>query len=103
MEVYGAFEGFMTGDEKYASKFGREIIDSIPPGSIYFGGTEPGRFIVTAMCKSQPDGDPFFTLTQNWLADGCYLDYLRSTYGNKIYIPTEPMRKCFQYVDDLKV
>ena len=96
-EVWGAFDGFAVGDEKYSAAFGRDIIDSIPAGSIYFGGTDPGRFIVTAMCKSQPDGDPFFTLTQNALADGTYLDYLRGMYGGKIYIPTAAdSQNCFQ-------
>jgi len=102
MEVYGALDGFVTGDEKYSTAFGRDIIASIPPGSIYFGGTDPGRFIVTAMCKSQPDADPFFTLTQNALADGTYLDYLRSMYGKIIYIPTQAdSQKSFQdYMTD---
>ena len=89
LEVYGAFDGFMTGNEKYAAQFGREVIDSIPPGSIYFGGTDPGRFIVTALEKSPVDGDPFFTLTQNALHDDFYRDYLRSMYGGKIYISTD--------------
>ena len=31
---------------------------------------------------------PFYTLTQNALADSRYLDYLRSMYGNRIYIST---------------
>lgn len=96
-EVWGAFDCFIAGDEKYSTKFGRGIIDSIPAGSIYFGGTDPGRFIVTAMCQSQPAGDPFFTLTQNAaaLADKTYLDYLRNMYGRKIYIPTEAdKQKC---------
>jgi hypothetical protein len=88
-EVWGAFDAFVVGDEKYANAFGRDIIDSIPAGSIYFGGTDPGRFIVTAMSKSQPDANPFFTLTQNALADGTYLDYLRSMYGGKIYVPSQ--------------
>ena len=102
METYGAIEQFALGDEKYASAFGNGIIESIPPGSIYFGGTDPGRFLVTALQKSHADGDPFFTLTQNALADGDYLDYLRSTYGDKIYIPTaEDSQKCFQdYMTD---
>lgn len=96
VETYGAGEQFTVGSEKYASAFGSNIIQSIPAGSIYFGGTDPGRFIVTAMQKSQIDGDPFFTLTQNALADGTYLDYLRSMYGDKIYIPTrEDSQKCF--------
>ena len=93
----GAFEDFAGGEDKYCIAFGRDIIDSIPPGSIYFGGTDPGRFLVTALCKSQVNADPFFTLTQNALADGTYLDYLRGMYGDKIYIPTdEDSQKCFQ-------
>ena len=49
------------------------------------------------MQKSQVNGDPFFTLTQNALADGTYLDYVRSMYGNKIYIPTaKDSERCFE-------
>ena len=48
-----------------------------------------GRWVVTALCKSHVNADPFFTLTQNALADSGYLHYLRSMYGTRIYIPTE--------------
>jgi hypothetical protein len=97
VEVHGAFEAFVAGNEKYSTQFGREIINSIPAGSIYFGDTDPGRFIVTVMCKSQSEGNPFFTLTQKALADMTYVDYLRGIYGRKIYLPTEADReKCFQ-------
>jgi hypothetical protein len=96
METYGAFEDFAGGEDKYCIAFGRDIIDSIPPGSIYFGGTDPGRFLVTALCKSQVNADPFFVLTQNALADGGYLAYLRGMYGDKIYIPTDTdSQQCF--------
>jgi hypothetical protein len=64
------------------------IIHSIPAGSIYFGGTDPGRGLVTALCESHAEARPFYTLTQNALADSRYLDYARSMYGNRIYIPT---------------
>jgi outer membrane murein-binding lipoprotein Lpp len=102
-EIWGAFDAFGEGGEKYAAAFGRDIIDSIPPGSIYFGGTDPGRFLVTAMCRSQVDGDPFFVLTQNALADGSYLQYLREMYGGKIYVPTaEDSQRCFEdYTKDV--
>ncbi|HYA79271.1 MAG TPA: hypothetical protein VED19_02030 [Candidatus Nitrosopolaris sp.] len=102
LDTYGAFEAFAGGGDKYCLAFGRDIIKSIPPGSIYFGGTDPGRFLVTALQKSHGDGDPFFTLTQNALADGGYLAYLRSMYGDKIYVPTdEDLGKCFQdYIVD---
>ena len=102
LETWGALDAFGEGDEKYSAAFGNDIIASIPPGSIYFGGTDPGRFLVTAMCKSQVNADPFFVLTQNALADGSYLDYLRAMYGDKIYIPTaKDSKKCFQdYMED---
>ena len=96
LETYGAFEAFAGGDDKYCAVFGRDIIDSIPAGAVYFGGTDPGRFVVTALCKSQVNGDPFFVLTQNALADGGYLAYLRSMYGDKIYTPTDAdSQQCF--------
>ena len=104
-EVWGGFDAFGEGDEKYSAAFGRDITASIPPGSIYFGGTDAGRFLVTAMCRSQVDGDPFFVLTQNALADGSYLQYLREMYGGKIYIPTdEDSRRCFEdYSKDVAI
>ena len=97
LDTYGAFECFTGGGDKYCLAFGRDIIKSIPPGSIYFGGTDPGRFLITSLQKSHVDGDPFFTLTQNALADGGYLAYVRGMYGDKIYIPTATdSEKCFQ-------
>ena len=104
LETWGALDAFGEGEEKYSMAFGTNIIASIPAGSIYFGGTDPGRFLVTAMCKSQVNADPFFVLTQNALADGTYLDYLRSMYGDKIYIPTsEDSQKCFEdYMEDVQ-
>ncbi|MGB8370807.1 MAG: hypothetical protein ACLPYZ_12585 [Limisphaerales bacterium] len=102
LETWGALDAFGEGDEKYSAAYGNDIIESIPPGSIYFGGTDPGRFLITAMQKSHVDGDPFFTLTQNALADGTYLDYLRAMYGDKIHVPTtNDSQKCIQdYKED---
>ncbi|MEY2466574.1 MAG: hypothetical protein QOD03_1095 [Verrucomicrobiota bacterium] len=86
-EVWGAVD-CLASEEKYPVAFGREIIDSIPPGSIYFGGSDPGRWVITALQKSHVKADPFFTLTQNALADGKYLEYLNSMYGHRIYVPS---------------
>ena len=43
-EIGATLEEFAAGEEKYAIAFARDIINSIPHGSIYFGGTDPGRF-----------------------------------------------------------
>ncbi len=88
-EVLGAFEQFVAGEEKYSVAFGQEVMGLVPRGSIYFGGTDPGRWVITALCESHVNADPFFTLTQNALADTGYLHYLRSMYGTRIDIPTE--------------
>ena len=88
IEVQTAYEAFAAGGTKYPLAFGEGIIQSIPAGSIYFGGTDPGRGLVTALCASHAQAKPFYTLTQNALADSRYLDYLRSMYGGRIYIPT---------------
>lgn len=87
-ESYGAYENFHGWNNRWLHRYGDEVIKSIPPGSIYFGGTDPGRFVISALCESQVDGRPFFTLTQNQLADQTYLDYLQAMYGKKIYVAT---------------
>jgi hypothetical protein len=104
IEIWGAFYFFGAGDEKYSAAYANDIIASIPAGSIYFGGTDPGRFLITGMEKSQVNADPFFLLTQNALADSTYLAYLQGMYGGKIYTPTvEDSAKCFQdYTEDVQ-
>ena len=97
LEIDLAYDMVVNCDPKYTALVAHGIVNSIPAGSIYFGGTDPGRGLPTAFCKSQVDADPFFTLTQNALADGTYLEYIRAMYGGKIYIPTgEDSQRCFQ-------
>ncbi|HZR17913.1 MAG TPA: M56 family metallopeptidase [Verrucomicrobiae bacterium] len=96
LEICLAYDHVIRCEPKYTAVLADGIIDSIPTGSIYFGGTDPGRGIPTAFEKSQIDGEPFFILTQNALADGTYLKYLRETYGNRIYTPSDvDSQQCF--------
>ena len=69
VEAFGAGEVFHDWDDGLLHRFGNDIINSIPTNSIYFGGTDPGRFAVTALSQSHRGARPFFTLTQNSLAD----------------------------------
>ncbi len=88
-EVGAALEVFAAWEEKYAIAFATDIISSIPPASIFFGGTDPGRFLVTALSRSHVQGDPFFTLTQDALTHRSYLRYVRGMYGSRISVPTD--------------
>ncbi len=102
VDTWGALDAFGEGDEKYAMVFGTNIIASIPAGSVYFGGTDAGRFIITALQKSHVQAEPFFTLTQGALPDARYLEYVRGMYGAKIYTPTDQdSKKALQdYTED---
>ena len=96
-EMIGTYEQFHEWDNKWLHRFGREIIDSMPDNSIYFGGTDPGRFIISALTESQAGGKRIYVLTQNQMADYNYLEYLRKRYGKMLDIPTlEDLQSCFE-------
>lgn len=58
--------------------------------------------MISALCESHQKAKPFFTLTQNQLVDGGYLDYLRTMYGDTIRVPTtNDAHKAFEdYLED---
>jgi hypothetical protein len=96
-ESIGAYGEFHDWNNRWLHRFGREIIDSIPRNGIYFGGTDPGRFVISALCESQVEGKPFFTITQNQLADWTYVEYLHVIYGKKLRLPTtNDLQQAFQ-------
>ena len=80
--------------------------------TVLFGGTDPGRFCPTYIifCESfiphrcQPAQDQKFDrrdvyiITQNALADGTYLDYLRSQYNRSKQIDPPFFSRLFKYV-----
>lgn len=101
LEIWGAFRE-LSPPNYYVGAFGRDVIASIPAGNIYFGGTDAGRFVVSALCESHTNADPFFTVTQNALMDKTYLRYLRTIYSDRIWLPTEEdySRVYDEYVQD---
>ncbi len=82
--------GYWFGHDMFEPPF--EIYDSMAKDAILFGGTDPGRFNPTYMifCESfldsqkkvDPDFDrrDVYIITQNALADGTYLEYIRAHY-----------------------
>ena len=59
------------------------------PYSIFFGGTDPGRFVPTYMIYAANFRPDVYLITQNALADGTYMAVERDLYGDEIWIPSE--------------
>ena len=59
------------------------------PYSIFFGGTDPGRFVPTYMIYSALYRPDIYLITQNALADDTYMAVQRDLYGDEIWIPAK--------------
>jgi len=77
---------------------------AMEPDAIFFGGTDPGRFVPTYMIYSAQVRPDVFLITQNALADNTYMDTMRDLYGNQVWIPTpDDSARAFQvYVDEVQ-
>ncbi|MBN2683921.1 MAG: DUF2723 domain-containing protein [Pontiellaceae bacterium] len=56
--------------------------------AVFFGGTDPGRFVPTYMIYSAKVRQDVYLITQNALADNTYMDVMRDLYGDQIWIPS---------------
>jgi len=72
--------------------------------SIFFGGTDPGRFVPTYMIYSAIFRPDVYLITQNALADDTYMSVERDLYGDEIWIPAkEDSAEAFNiYVDEVQ-
>jgi tetratricopeptide (TPR) repeat protein len=90
---------------------GNLVYPEMDRNTILFGGTDPGRFCPTYMifCESfiPPKDKPMdpnfdrrdvYLITQNALADGTYLDYLRSQYFASAQHDPPFFSRLFKYV-----
>ena len=89
-----------------------DIYPEMSRNTILFGGTDPGRFCPTYMIfcesfiphKDQPlqdqkfDRRDVYLITQNALADGTYLDYLRAQYNRSQQVDPPFFREFLKYV-----
>jgi tetratricopeptide (TPR) repeat protein len=82
METYGVAEQAHNWPAQKLLDFGNAIVQALKPGMVYVGGTDAGRFIPTLLTETS-EGESHIVLTQNSLADGTYLDYLRFRYGDR--------------------
>lgn len=72
--------------------------------AVFFGGTDPGRFVPTYMIYSADVRPDVYLITQNALADATYMNVMRDLYGNDIWIPgAQDSNIAFeQYVNDIR-
>jgi len=99
-ETWGAYE-FYSWDPALLNRYAEGILGSIPANSVYLGGTDPGRFIITMFCDTTNAPisvlTPKFVVTQNALVETRYMDYLRLTQGDRLWLPsTNDMHNALQ-------
>ena len=87
-EAYGVYEVRSHCPVACADAFTRDVLQCVPAGSVYFGGTDAGRFLITAAVSAAGPETRFDCLTQNALADLSYLDYLRRLHSQALSVPT---------------
>lgn len=99
----GAAEQLALWAPSLLDLYGQEFARALPPGAIYFGGTDPGRFVVTALNEVQ-ETPPWIVLTQNALADNLYMAAVRRQYGQLLWLPSQQDANfAFQtYVNDVQ-
>lgn len=78
--------------------------EPMEPFSIFFGGTDPGRFVPTYMIYSAIFRPDVYLITQNALADDTYMAVQRDLYGDEIWIPSkEDSGRAFEiYIDEVQ-
>ncbi|HVU26235.1 MAG TPA: DUF2723 domain-containing protein [Verrucomicrobiae bacterium] len=100
--------GYWFGHDMFTPPF--DIYPEMTRDAILFGGTDPGRFVPTYMifcesfipasCKPMDpkfDRRDVYLITQNALADGTYLDYLRAQYNRSTQHDPPFFSRFFRY------
>jgi len=101
IDAYGAAEQVNKWPAQKLLDYGNEILGSLRPGMVYVGGTDNGRWI-PELLNATGDGERHVIVTQNGLADGSYLDYLRLLYDDRLKtLSNEDSERAFQeYLSD---
>lgn len=87
LATFNSFEQVHLWPPQEYLDYGNAILNSLRPGMVYVGGTDPGRGI-PELLSDTADGEKHIVITQNGLADTTYLDYLRFQYGDNLRLPS---------------
>jgi tetratricopeptide (TPR) repeat protein len=75
-------------EEQWAAYPCKDYPPPMGTNAIFFGGTDPGRFVPTYMIYSAKVRPDVYLITQNALADNTYMNVMRDLYGDQIWIPS---------------
>lgn len=96
-EAFGVAEVVNEWPAQALLDYGKLVLDAVPAGGVYVGGTDEGRFIPTLLNNASEE--PRIVFTQNALADKTYMDYLQFLYGSSIQFPSEQQhRQAFEQI-----
>src|SRR5437016_12412911 len=101
LDAYGVAEQAHLWPAQKLLDYGNAILDSLRPGMVYVGGTDNGRWI-PELLNETGEGEQHIIVTQNALADGRYVDFVKTLYGERMTtLTSEDSQGIFQeYIAD---
>ena len=82
LDAYGAAQEVHEWPAQKLLDYGNAILDSLRPGMVYVGGTDEGRWIPELLNETS-GREPHIIVTQNALADGRYVEFMNTLYGDR--------------------
>ena len=103
IDAYGVAEQVHLWPAQKLLDYGNSVLGSLRPGMVYVGGTDEGRWVPTLLNETS-EGERRIVITQNALADGTYLEYVRFLYADRFaaVTPEESKRAFDDYLADAK-
>jgi len=100
-ETLGAAEVAANWPAQALIDYGQAVLNAVPPGAVYLGGTDAGRF-APSLFNDVGGVEGRILITQNALADQSYLEYVNVLHGTRIEaLSTADSEAAFsRYVED---
>lgn len=101
LDTYGTADQAHHWPAQELLDYGDAVLGSLRPGMVYVGGTDAGRWI-PELLNDTSSGERHIVITQNALADGSYLDYIKFLYGDRMStLSAEDSQRAFEeYIAD---
>jgi hypothetical protein len=95
-EAYGVALAAKSWPAQELLDYGRSILSSLPPGSVYIAGSDAARFIPTLLAETGGADRPVI-LPQNGIGEGNQLDYLSFLHSDRLSpLSREDAQKAFE-------